>query len=704
MAEATEVEPAEPPRSLAFAVLVVAAIYFVSGRLGLEFANTQANATLIWPPTGLALAATVRFGWRVWPGIFVGAALTNASIGTSMVASLGIAAGNTLEAVVGATLLVHVARFDPAFARLRDVIAFLVYGSLISTLVSATIGVGVLVATGAVPAAEFTAIWLIWWLGDAGGAIIVAPLILVGLSGRSRWSALVREPEAWFALALLIAVAAVGFGGGVATTPEALLPALLVFPVLVWVGLRLGPLGATVGSFAVGTIAVLGTASGVGPFVASGSHSLFLVWAYLSSVGAVAMILAAAVAERELAEAERRRGETERASLAVQMQHTQRLESLGLLAGGIAHDFNNLLVPIRGNAELLKLELDIGLREREAMLDAIELASVQAAGLCRQLLTYAGHHRIDRQRVDLATLIDELAPLLRTSTPRLIELDIDSGALPMVEGDPGQIGQVLMNLVINATEAIGARPGRVRVRRSVRELDADYLAHTFLHSDAPAGRYVAFEVVDDGAGMTPEVLERIFDPFFSTKRTGRGLGMASVLGIVLAHAGAIKVTSEPGRGTTFTILLPVAVPVAAAPDPVPVAPSPAHRAATVLVAEDEEPVLKVTRRLLEAAGYTVVVAADGLEAVARFSEAPERIDALLFDVNMPRLGGPEALAQIQALRPGIPAVLVSGYDEGRVEASRGCVFLQKPYRRDALLRTLAEVLSEAASPAASAHG
>ncbi len=673
-------------------VLAIAALYVVTGRLGLLLAHFQENATLIWAPTGISIAALVLFGKRVWPGVFIGAAITNGIIGTSPVALVCIAAGNTLEAVVGATLLIRVAGFDPGFARLRDVIGFLLFGAVLATTVSATIGVGALVVTAAVEASSFGMVWLIWWLGDAGGAIVVAPLLLVGARGRPPWAAMMRRAETWAALALLVALAILAFGDSLPGSTESLLPALLVFPVLVWVGLRLGPRGATVASFLVGVIAVLGTARGLGPFGhADASGSLFLVWAYVSTIGAVALVLAAAVAERENADLARQRGEQERAGLAAQIQHAQRLESLGMLAGGVAHDFNNLLVPIRGNAELLKLD-GIDDAQRGAMLDAIELAADQAAKLCRQLLSYAGHNRLDKQRSSLASIVEEMLPLLRSSTPRMIELSLVEDAQPTIEGDRGQLGQVLMNLVINATESIGDVEGRICVTVGEREVDQAYLAQTFLYSDAPAGRYAVLEVSDTGCGMTPDTMERIFDPFFSTKKTGRGLGMASVLGIVVAHEGAIKARSRPGAGTTFEILLPVAPEleeVGAFGEP---KPERQRFGVTVLVADDEDEVRSVTRRILEGAGYEVLEAHDGVEAIELFLDHRDRVALVVFDVSMPRLSGVEALAKIQELSPGTPGILISGYDEGRVDSTSGTLFLQKPFRRHALLDCVAQSL------------
>jgi signal transduction histidine kinase/CheY-like chemotaxis protein len=678
----------------AVVILIIAGLYVATGLLGLQLAHFQKNATLIWAPSGLALAVLILCGKGVWPGIFIGAAITNAAIDTPPLAIGGIAVGNTLEAVVGATLLERVARFDSAFARLRDVIGFLVYSALLSTTVSATIGVGVLHLVGAVDPESFGRVWLIWWLGDAGGATVVAPLLLVGIGGRPAWAAIGRRGETWAALALLAALLTLAFAIVPPGSMPALLSALLVFPVVVWIGLRLGPRGAIVGSFLTGSVAVVGTARGLGPFVDGGANSsLYLVWAYMSTMGAVGMILAAAVAEREDADLSRRRSEEEQARLSAQVQHVQRLESLGLLAGGVAHDFNNLLVAIRGNAELLKLDPELDAGERDTMLEEIDLASIQAADLCRQLLIYAGRNRPAKQRLGLAAIIEEMKPLLRTSTPCTVELHFVGDDTPEIEGDRTQIGQVLMNLVINAAESIGVEGG-VCVSWYCRDVDECYLRETFLHSDAPAGRYAVLEVSDSGSGMSPETTERIFDPFFTTKRTGQGLGMASVLGIVQAHGGAIKVQSRLGEGSSFEVLFPIAPELGASASAGEDEARPHRRGVggTVLVADDEKRVRRVTRRLLTKAGFEVLEARDGAEAVELFRAKRDDIDAVLLDVSMPRLSGTDALAQIHELCPEMPAVLMSGYDEGRVDPSSDTPFVQKPFDVQVLLDTIVDAM------------
>ncbi len=677
-------------------VLGIAALYALTGRLGLLLAQTQENATLIWAPTGLALAALMLFGPRHWPGVLLGALVTNASIGTPVGALVGITIGNTLEAVVGWLLLTKVAKLEPGFARLRDVLAFLLFGALLSTTVSATLGVGSLALAGELEGASFGSVWSIWWLGDAGGAAVVAPMILVSAEGRPSWRAVLRSGESWAALLVLSALMALAFGGLLPKAWLSLLFALLAFPVVVWVGLRLGPRGAVMASFIAGAFAVVGTARGEGPLIGAGlGHDLFLLWAYVFALGTVAMILAAAIAEAEDEAVARRRGDEERARMTEQLQHIQRLDSLGLLAGGIAHDFNNFLLAIRGNAELMRNHPDLARTRGDELLGAIETASDQAAELCRQLLTYAGQSLPERAPADLESLVKQMVPLLETSTGRGVTLELSAEAVPAVLGDPTQLRQVVMNLVLNAAQATGEDGGTVRIELSTRDVSESELRESFMSSDEAAGRFVVLTVVDDGCGMEPEVVERIFDPFFTTKREGRGLGMPSVLGIVRAHDAAIKVRSAVGEGSTFEVLFPALEGVARqiaeeleAPEGESPTSSHPDRPKTVLLAEDNDHVRIVTRMVLESAGFAVVLAENGAEAVELFEADPGAVDVLLFDVKMPRMSGPAALRRIYELSPRFPAVLMSGYDDGLTQDLPETPFIHKPFELEDLVGVL----------------
>ena len=381
---------------------------------------------------------------------------------------------------------------------------------------------------------------------------------------------------------------------------------------------------------------------------------------------------------------DRRRAEAERQQLELKLQETQKLESLGVLAGGIAHDFNNLLTGILGNASLARLDLPPS-SPIQRSLDRIEQTSLRAADLCKQMLAYAGKGRFVVQPTDLTQLVHDTAHLLHVSISKKAALNFAlAPALPPVLADASQLRQIVMNLVINASEAIGDHPGTITLTTGLVRADAPWLADAQPVGNFPLGDYVSLEVSDTGCGMTPEVRARIFEPFYTTKFTGRGLGLAAVLGIVRGHGGALKIQSEPGRGSTFQLLLPIAPGVAVA-EPVPGGPTaPGWRGTgQVLVVDDEETVRTVVARVLESLGFTVTLAADGREAVAIFAALPDAFALVVMDLTMPHMDGVEAIAELHRLRPAQRVMLMSGYSEHDLAATfadRGVAgFLQKPF-------------------------
>ena len=380
---------------------------------------------------------------------------------------------------------------------------------------------------------------------------------------------------------------------------------------------------------------------------------------------------------------ERVRTEVARRQWEAQLQHTQRLESLGLLAGGIAHDFNNLLTGVLGSAELALLRLPPDAPAR-ADLAQIVTAAQRAAGLTGQMLAYSGRGTFRVQPVLLPALIREMDPLLRASLPKTCALEFHLGeSLPAVEADATQLRQVVMNLVLNAGEAIGDAAGVITVRVGVRECDRAYLAGGVLDQAIPEGPYVALEVTDTGCGMSAETQARMFEPFFTTKFTGRGLGLAAVLGIVRGHHGTIRVTSEPGRGTQIAVLFPPTTrPVIAPPALAPV-PLAWRGEGTVLVVDDEAHIRAGAAQALEHTGFTVLTAANGKEAVAVFRQHAETIRAVLLDLTMPNMDGAATARELRQIQPDVRIILTSGYtaeEATRQFTERELVgFLQKPY-------------------------
>ncbi len=406
------------------------------------------------------------------------------------------------------------------------------------------------------------------------------------------------------------------------------------------------------------------------------------------------------IAERALREwrliLERRRVEEERRRLESRLQQSQKLESLGLLAGGIAHDFNNLLMGVMGHANLALLQLPEGSPARGSIED-IETATERAAELCKQLLAYSGRGRFVVEAIDLTSLVDEMVHLLETAVSKSARLDLNmAGGLPPIEAAAGQVRQIVMNLIINASDALGSEPGVIALSTGTLLADAAYLEAVRGSGELEPGRYVYVEVTDTGCGMDASTRERLFGPFFTTESSGRGLGMAAVMGILRSHRGALLVDSEPGRGTTFRVLFPASEKAASAAAQQPHRGPQLGGAATVLVVDDDETIRTVTALALEGMGFLVLTAADGPAGIETYSRHRDEIQLILLDVSMPHLSGDDVLRRLQEMGLAAPVILSSGYEEEEVTAripENGIAgFIQKPYRADALIAKIREVL------------
>ena len=381
---------------------------------------------------------------------------------------------------------------------------------------------------------------------------------------------------------------------------------------------------------------------------------------------------------------DRIRAEDERLQLERQLQHSQKLESLGVLAGGIAHDFNNILTSVLGNAELALSQLSPSAPARENLLE-ITASSRRAAALCRQMLAYSGRGHFVTEAIDLRALVEDMLDLLKATISKkaLLKLDLSEN-LPPMHGDASQISQVIMNLVLNASEAIGEQGGVIAISTGSRECSSKYLAQTYANENLAPGLYLSLEVSDTGAGMDEATQERIFEPFFTTKFTGRGLGLAAVLGIVRGHKGALRLHSEVGKGTTFEILFPASdADAASLAHKNGAAKSDWHGEGTVLLVDDEETIRTLGARILTSLGFTVLTATDGCEALALYAEHRDEIRLVLLDLTMPRMDGEEAFRELRLIDPGVRVVMSSGYAESDIAsrfASKGLVgFVHKPY-------------------------
>lgn len=383
----------------------------------------------------------------------------------------------------------------------------------------------------------------------------------------------------------------------------------------------------------------------------------------------------------------------ERRRLEIKMQQVQKLESLGVLAGGIAHDFNNLLTAILGNADLALVEMAPETPGRECMEEIVDV-SRKAADLCRNMLAYSGKGRFVVEPLDLSRLVQEMAHMLEISVSKKAALHYNMAEnLPPVRADATQLRQVVMNLIINAAEAIARPDGAISISTGVVDCDRAYLADACLGQDLPAGRYVQLEVADSGCGMDAATLARIFDPFFTTKFAGRGLGLAAVQGIVRGHHGTIEVHSAPGQGTTFTVLLPVCDERTAETRRPPPGESGRQKpTGTILVVDDEADVRAIASRMLKQGGFSVLAAADGKEGVELFRQHKTAIAGVLLDLTMPCCDGEETFRLLRAMDPAVRVVITSGYNEQDVTqrfVGKGLAgFIQKPFQLEELLATM----------------
>jgi PAS domain S-box-containing protein len=389
-----------------------------------------------------------------------------------------------------------------------------------------------------------------------------------------------------------------------------------------------------------------------------------------------------------------RRAMAEREAIERQLFQSQKLESLGVMAGGVAHDFNNLLTGILGHADLALSTPDAP-PALVRHLEALRAGALRASDLTRQLLAYSGKGAFAMRRVDLSGLVAETARLLEVSVPKAVSVRLDLGSgLPPIQGDPAQLSQVLMNLVINAAESMDGSEGTVRVTTALESAVSPEGGG--LQGALKPGPHVILRVADTGAGMDEATLARIFEPFFTTKFTGRGLGLPAVLGIVRGHGGALRVKSEPSEGTVFTVYFPAAKGEAEPEPEAPAGGAPATGTGLVLVVDDDAGVRAVARQTLELRGYRVIEAGDGSEALDQVRIQGGRIALVVLDATMPNMSGESTLRELQDLRPDLPVLLSSGYDEQatlrRFPGLGPEAFLPKPYGPRELLAKVQALL------------
>jgi two-component system cell cycle sensor histidine kinase/response regulator CckA len=381
-------------------------------------------------------------------------------------------------------------------------------------------------------------------------------------------------------------------------------------------------------------------------------------------------------------------------ALEARLSQVKKLESLGVLAGGIAHDFNNLLTGVLGNTDLALAHLPASSPAR-MHLKHIEHAAQRAAELTRQMLAYSGQGQFSIRPVCMGEIVRAKLSLIRAALPDRVALACEiADDLPRVDGDGDQLGQLLMNVVCNAIDAVRETGGTIRLRADARHCTKDDLASTYLDEQLPEGRYVCLEVTDTGVGMSAETQARMFEPFFSTKFTGRGLGLAAVIGILRGHRGAVRVHSQSGQGTMMRLFFPARDQGRAV--------AAADGTTAVLVIDDEDTVRSVVQTILKRVGFTVVTAANGVDGIARFREADGRFGVVLLDMNLPLVSSLQVYEALVHIRPDVRVVLSSGYMNDETIASfdsKGIAgFLQKPYRFEELVACVRQAADQDRQP------
>jgi len=397
---------------------------------------------------------------------------------------------------------------------------------------------------------------------------------------------------------------------------------------------------------------------------------------------------------------EGKKAEEERLAMESQFLQTQKLESLGVLAGGIAHDFNNILTIILGHCYIIEGNFDPE-TDQKVRVKEIEKAAQRAADLCHQMLSYSGKNVLVQTRINLWLMVDENVKMLTSAIKKNVGIELDlTYAVPEINGDSAQIQQVVMNLIINAAEAIGDNNGTLKILLKKIVIADDHAETDFLGNPIMPGSYACLEVTDSGSGMDAETQKRIFEPFFTTKFTGRGLGLSAVLGIIKSHEGALQLLSTPGIGTTFKVYFPsydktniVETKLAARPVPLTTV------RGTILLVDDEESIRIIGSALLKAIGFSVITATNGREALEICREQGSVIDLVLLDLLMPVMGGFEAYRKLRKIDPSIPVVICSGCSaeeiQEDIDSDKYAAVIQKPYGPDQLRTTLMKLLNAA---------
>jgi PAS domain S-box-containing protein len=770
-------------------IALLAVTYAVAGRLGFTASAIHPVVSSAWPPSGIALAALLMFGMRLWPGVAIGAFLVNFTAGIPLLGAMAIGVGNTLETLIAAWLVTSFAGPRITLERRREVFA-LVVAAILAPPMSATTGVSVLSMLSGGSGFPSGTAWLAWASADAIGILLVTPLILTWSNALLRRPTVPRAIEAGVLSTLLVVSSVVLFRAEVSYV-------YTIFPVVIWATLRFGPRGAATANFVASTIAVAFTVQSVGPFTTSTVvNNLFQIQTFAGVLAVTALILAAVISERRTAEAalERSRREhrdivhyasvgvyqtdpegkillanpalariigydqpedligrnladmywdrSERAALVAQFEplggdefgvevqwkrndgspiwvdlharavrnpegqtayyegfvydltgrkqlerqfhQAQKMEAIGRLAGGVAHDFNNLLTVISSSTEFVLGDPSLPVEHRDDLTE-VRKATDRATALTRQLLAFGRTQVLRPSTINLNDRLADVLPMLK----RLFETTIDLRLEPdpdlwPVRADSGQIEQVLLNLALNARDAM-PEGGTLTFASENAVIETGHSGPNPQYTMKP-GDYALIRVRDTGTGMDEDTQRKIFEPFFTTKDQGKGtgLGLATAYGIVKQSGGYIQVRSTLASGTEFLIYLP-RTDVAADKIAAPQERSGRRASGTILVVDDEAGVRQVLQRMLVAEGYDVIAAESGAEALELFVAHQDKVDLLITVIVMPKMSGHALAKKCTALRSTLKVLYLSGYTRDSLLSQRtfeeGTEFIEKPFTR-----------------------
>ena len=681
---------ADSPSRLIWRIGVTAAAFLACARASAMLEVPGTNVAIFWPAAGVMLALMWAWGVGIWPGIAVGALVhaladllpTHAPL-VALAAASGEAAADVVPTVLGVIWMRRSLAGDDPLGNVLDVARTFFWGGLVAQALSAAMGVATIWLAGFVPTAALVDVGAHWWASNVVSVAVFGTLLLA-------W----RPPWKLEGAGRHLLVYSVTAGAGLVVF-AGLPPDLQVhfryvtFLLPVAAAFALGMPGATVATALLCVLAVGSVASGHEMLAGMATdRQLLLLNVYLLTLGTAGVLVAAVLGDRQKAEAQRE-------DLREQLSRAQKMESVGRLAGGIAHDLNNLLAPVLGLADVLIEETPRGSTQAED-LGEIKRAAERARDLTRQLLAFGGRQALEAKVVDLRAAISGMERLLRRAIREDVRMEVRAPAtLGLVRADVGQLEQVVMNLAVNAQLAM-PRGGELTIELADERIEPGEVTA----GDVPEGDWVRLSVADTGCGMEPAVLERVFDPFFTTRKSGEGsgLGLSIVHGIVAQHGGRIRAESAPGRGSTFHVLLPRAHPEESpAHTPAPREPRPERASGTVLLAEDDDAVRSVAVRILERLGYRVIATSSADECLRAADAAQGGLDLLLTDVVMPDLNGRELFEKLAASRPGLRVLFMSGY-AGDVVTQRGVpleglALIQKPFTAEALAEAVHHALS-----------